>query len=613
MGKGGGGSPPPSSSTVTQTNLPDYVEPYFKRLLERTESESKRAYTPYGGDRLAGTSADIKAVEDATRRMAQQGTPYIGEAMDTTRAGIQAAYGAAGYRPGEFTMPGQGITQFTGPSATMDYSDISRFDPSQFTGPAGVTQFTGPSGPAQLSGIRSGVQQFTGPAGVTQFTGPSGPAQLSKIRSQVQQFSGPSAVSQFSQVGPSGEFDAAAAQQYMDPYMQQVVDVQKREAIQEAQKAQAGRAAQAIGAGAFGGSREGIVQAEAAKSLQEQLGDIQAIGSQQAFKQAQEQFERDRAARMGQEQQRFQIEQSQEQAVRRFEDMGFSREQAQEQVFRQMEQQRQSQEQAQADLVSRFEEAGFTREQAQESAQRQMEQQRFETEKTQEQAFRQMEQQRMAQEQAQADLVSRFEEAGFSRQQAQEQAQRTMEQQRLQTEQAREQGLRSQEQLRLSQQQAQQQAVRDMEGMRFETEKARESAIQARYNQLLQAQQAQEQARLAGAQFGLEGLKTGMAGAEQLAELGAKGQGLTIEQLRNLEQVGKAEQARRQQALDMAYQDYMRQRDYPREQLQFYSSILRGVPVSPSQEQATYQQVNPLQQLLGTGLAGLSLYKGLGG
>lgn len=474
MGKGGG-SPPPSSSTVTQTNLPDYVESYFKRLLDRTESESKRGYTPYRGDRLAGTSADIKAVEDATRRMAQQGTPYIGEAMDTTRAGIQAAYGAAGYRPGQFTMPGQGITQ------------------------------------------------FTGPAGVTQFTGPSGPAQLSQIRSQVQQFSGPSAVSQFSQVGPSGEFDAAAAQKYMDPYMQQVVDVQKQKAIQDAAKAQSGRAAQAIGAGAFGGSREGIVQAEAAKSLQEQLGDIQAIGSQQAFKQAQEQFERDRAARMGQEQQRFQIEQSQEQAVRRFEDMGFSREQAQEQVFRQMEQQRQAQEQAQADLVSRFEEAGFSREQAQESAQRQMEQQRF------------------------------------------------------------------------------------------ETEKARESAIQARYNQLLQAQQAQEQARLAGAQFGLEGLKTGMAGSEQLAELGAKGQGLTIEQLRNLEQVGKAEQARRQQALDMAYQDYMRQRDYPREQLQFYSSILRGVPVSPSQEQATYQQVNPLQQLLGTGLAGLSLYKGLGG
>jgi hypothetical protein len=477
MGKGGG-SPPPSSSTVTQTNLPEYVEPYFKRLLERTESESKREYTPYSGDRLAGTSADIKAVEGRNEKNGSTRVrPILAKPMDTTRAGIQACLWCCRIPPRSVSL-------------------------------------------CRVKALLSLLAQRASPDLLAQADQQGFP----DIRSQVQQFRGPSAVSQFSQVGPSGEFDAAAAQQYMDPYMQQVVNVQKREAIQEAQKAKAGRAAQAIGAGAFGGSREGIVRSEAAESLQKQLGDIQAIGSQQAFKQAQEQFERDRAAQeWGKSSKEFQVEQAQEQAVRRFEDMGFSREQAQEQAFRQMEQQRMAQEQAQADLVSRFEEAGFSREQAQESAQRQMEQQRF------------------------------------------------------------------------------------------ETEKARESAIQARYNQLLQAQQAQEQARLAGAQFGLEGLKTGMAGAEQLAELGAKGQGLTIEQLRSLEQVGKAEQARRQQALDMAYQDYMRQRDYPREQLQFYSSILRGVPVSPSQEQATYQQVNPLQQLLGTGLAGLSLYKGLGG
>ena len=32
MGKGGGGGggpPPPTESTVTQTNLPEYVQPYF--------------------------------------------------------------------------------------------------------------------------------------------------------------------------------------------------------------------------------------------------------------------------------------------------------------------------------------------------------------------------------------------------------------------------------------------------------------------------------------------------------------------------------------------------------------------------------------------------------
>ena len=71
--------------------------------------------------------------------------------------------------------------------------------------------------------------------------------------------------------------------------------------------------------------------------------------------------------------------------------------------------------------------------------------------------------------------------------------------------------------------------------------------------------------------------------------------------------------AREQAGLDTAYEDFVRQRDYPREQLQFYSSILRGVPVAPSTESQKFQAYNPLQQALGTGIAGLSLYKGLMG
>ena len=36
----GGGSSAPTETTVTQTDLPAYVEPYFKRLLQRGEAES---------------------------------------------------------------------------------------------------------------------------------------------------------------------------------------------------------------------------------------------------------------------------------------------------------------------------------------------------------------------------------------------------------------------------------------------------------------------------------------------------------------------------------------------------------------------------------------------
>ena len=71
--------------------------------------------------------------------------------------------------------------------------------------------------------------------------------------------------------------------------------------------------------------------------------------------------------------------------------------------------------------------------------------------------------------------------------------------------------------------------------------------------------------------------------------------------------------AREQAGLDVAYEDFVRQRDYPREQIQFMSSVLRGVPVAPSTESQKFQSYNPLQQALGTGISALGLYKGLMG
>ena len=76
-------------------------------------------------------------------------------------------------------------------------------------------------------------------------------------------------------------------------------------------------------------------------------------------------------------------------------------------------------------------------------------------------------------------------------------------------------------------------------------------------------------------------------------------------------QVGKDIQAREQAGLDIAYQDFIKQRDFPRENLTFLSSILRGVPVQPSTETTQLQQYNPVKDLLGTGIAGLGLYRGL--
>ena len=311
MGKGRSRAPQPTEQTVVQSNLPKYFEPYAVDMIKRAESESKREYTPYEGQRLADESADLLSSRENVRDIAGRGIAGLPTAMTGVKAGMGRAAQGLGFQ--------------------------------------------------------------------------------------------------------AGQFDSDAAQQYMSPYMQNVVDVQKAQAMLDFDRAQAGRDAQAVQAGAFGGSRQAVAQSLAGEDLQRRLGEIQATGQQRAFENAQQQFERDRAAR--------------ESAER----------------------------------------LGIT--------------------------------------------------AGES--------------------------------------------------------------LTSQSNQLA-----------------------------QLGDLARKGD---VQAAEMLEKIGKDQQAREQAGLDLSYEDFVRQRDYPRESLTFLSSILRGVPVQPSTETVKFQNYNPIQEALGTGIAGLGLYRGLTG
>jgi hypothetical protein len=89
--------------------------------------------------------------------------------------------------------------------------------------------------------------------------------------------------------GPQ-QFSSESAQQYMSPYMQNVVDVQKQQAIRDAQIGQVGQNEAAASQGTYGGSRQLLAQMENQRALQTQLGGIQASGLQNAYQQAQQQF-----------------------------------------------------------------------------------------------------------------------------------------------------------------------------------------------------------------------------------------------------------------------------------------------------------------------------------
>jgi hypothetical protein len=80
--------------------------------------------------------------------------------------------------------------------------------------------------------------------------------------------------------------DPGATQQFMSPYMQNVVELQKAAAIRDAQKSQLGADLGAARQGTYGGARQLLASTEREKALGGQLADIQAKGTQSAYEQA---------------------------------------------------------------------------------------------------------------------------------------------------------------------------------------------------------------------------------------------------------------------------------------------------------------------------------------
>lgn len=106
------------------------------------------------------------------------------------------------------------------------------------------------------------------------------------------------------------QFNQQNVQQYMNPYLESVLEPQRREAQRQADIARnqmQGRMAQA---GAYGGSRQAIMEAENQRNLQTLLGDITGKGYAGAFEDAakrmSEQNARDlEAAKFGEQSRQF--------------------------------------------------------------------------------------------------------------------------------------------------------------------------------------------------------------------------------------------------------------------------------------------------------------------
>ncbi len=164
---------------------------------------------------------------------------------------------------------------------------------------AGGQRIVGPAETEAGQQFRAGIMGLTPPGAygtAESFAGQAGAGLMGSMGTQPSTVAAPG-LTQFQMAAPQ-TFGAEQAQQYMSPYMQNVVDVAKRKAMEDAQRGQLQANLAAGRRGSLGASGQLLATTERERNLGTQLGDIQVRGLQEAFAGAQSQFERDRAAQM---------------------------------------------------------------------------------------------------------------------------------------------------------------------------------------------------------------------------------------------------------------------------------------------------------------------------
>lgn len=246
MGKGS--APAVQKVENVTTNLPSYLEPYVTSIAGRAQALTDpklNPYQPYTNERIAGFTPGQQQVQQNI--LGQQTPEQFGAGTTLATAAGLGSIAAGQYNPTNIT------SQQVGLPTLQNY---------------------------QMRDVQMGAQPT--------YTSPDMQAAQTNYRPDLQYF----------QMEAPGQFGQAQVDQYMSPYMQNVVDIEKREAARSAKQ---GQLAQDLGAarqGSYGGSRQLLASLERERNLGTLMSDIQAKGQQSAFENAQQQYERDRAAGM---------------------------------------------------------------------------------------------------------------------------------------------------------------------------------------------------------------------------------------------------------------------------------------------------------------------------
>ena len=296
-GSGGG----PTNSTVTQSNIPDWLRPQVETVLGGSMKELFQT-------KQTGTDENGKPIYDITGT--KNFTPYSANVKDYV-AGFSPLQQQVQYNAANLQMPGQ-FNQATGFANAAGQGGLDSAQRAYGYGNAGFQsgqqgQQLGMQGGQYYGGMGAGYgQQAAGLAPQAQAYGQQA-ADIGQMGLRAEQYgrqvSG-QAQDYASQAASAGSDYAKAAQNvynprtgtydtssaisaYMSPYQQNVTDIQLEGLQRQADIARTQRGAQAARAGAFGGSRQAIENAEANRALASQMDAARAQGLQQAYQDAQ--------------------------------------------------------------------------------------------------------------------------------------------------------------------------------------------------------------------------------------------------------------------------------------------------------------------------------------
>lgn len=99
-------------------------------------------------------------------------------------------------------------------------------------------------------------------------------------------------------------------------------------------------------------------------------------------------------------------------------------------------------------------------------------------------------------------------------------------------------------------------------------------------------------ARTAGT-LEMQGAELGLRGAQQLGALGESSQAMAARDAAGLEAVGAQQRDLPQASMDLAYQDFLKQQQHPKEQVGFLSDVIRGLPSAAVGSSTTSSQTGP--------------------